>query len=131
MIALLPLLLMASPPHEPQIDCSSDALPQQHMNWCAGQELQEADAALNAQWKLTREVMKTRDADFPPEDGRPGYFETLLQAQRSWIAYRDGQCASEGFLFRGGSMEPLMVASCKTRLTKLRTVELRELESAE
>ncbi|KPL67352.1 hypothetical protein SZ64_04080 [Erythrobacter sp. SG61-1L] len=134
MIALLPLLMMAAQPveaEEPQIDCTSDSLPQQHLNYCAAQDFHAADAALNAQWKIIADRLKRQDADYPPDDGRPGYFDSLLKAQRAWLDYRDAQCQSEGFTFRGGSMEPFMVATCRTRLTKQRTEELRELESAE
>lgn len=133
MITLIPLLMMAAQPvvDEPQIDCASDSLPQQHMNFCAAQDFHAADAALNAQWKVTADISKRRDADYPAEDGRPGYFASLLKAQRAWLDYRDAQCQSAGFLYRGGSLEPFVVATCRTRLTKLRTEELRQLESAE
>ena len=88
-----------------------------------------ADAALNAQWRLTRQAMRERDseADKPDWDDRPGYFDTLLEAQRAWITYRDAHCRSEGYSARGGSLEPLLVSTCKTHLTKLRTAQLREL----
>ncbi len=133
---LLALLLSGLAPDggvEPGIDCASDALAQQPMNYCAAREFEAADKALNAQWARTAARMKAFDADYGGayNDGRPGFYETLLAAQRAWLAYRDGQCTSEGYQFRGGSMEPFMVATCRTRLTKLRTEELRELESVE
>lgn len=102
---------------------------QQDMNICAHRDYLIADAALNAQWRLTRQAMQERDgeADKPDWDDRPGYFDTLLEAQRAWIAYRDAHCRSEGYAARGGSLEPLLVSTCKTHLTKLRTAQLREL----
>jgi len=117
---------------EPQWNCD-DPVAQQEMNYCAAQDFHAADAVLNAQWKITAEGMKQADRETGPDfdDGRPGYFATLLEAQRAWIKYRDGQCASEGYMFRGGSLEPFIVAGCRTRLTKMRTQELRDLESAE
>jgi uncharacterized protein YecT (DUF1311 family) len=134
MMLLVPLLMAAAQPEgaaRSEIDCALDSLPQQHMNYCAAQDFHAADAALNAQWTLTANSMKRIDAEYPANDGRPGYFDTLLAAQRAWLAYRDGQCQSEGYTFRGGSMEPFMVATCRTRLTKQRTEELRALESEE
>lgn len=134
MILFVPLLMAATPPAVaalPEIDCASEALPQQHMNYCASLDFHTADAALNAQWTLTADSMKRMDVEYSADDDRPGYFETLLAAQRAWLAYRDAQCQSEGYTFRGGSMEPFMVATCRTRLTKQRTEELRELESEE
>ncbi len=129
MMFLLPILAAAA---APALDCEN-AFAQQEMNRCAAIEYQQADEALNRQWKIIAAVMKKRDADFGDafDDGRPGYFQTLLDSQRAWLQYRDKHCASEGYLFRGGSMEPLIVSTCKTRLTGLRTAELHELESVE
>ena len=87
-----------------------------------------SDAELNAQWPETAAAMKSRDENFDSiYDDRPGYFETLLEAQRAWLKYRDAHCRSNGYFARGGSLEPLLVASCKTTLTRIRTVELEEL----
>lgn len=129
MMFLLPILAAGA---ATALDCEN-AVTQQDMNRCAGLEYEQADGALNAQWKKTAQVMKQRDADHGDafDDGRDGYFQTLLDSQRAWLQYRDKHCKNEGYLFRGGSMEPLMVSTCKTRLTKLRTGELRELESVE
>ena len=129
MMFLLPILAAAA---APALDCEN-ALAQQEMNRCAAIEFEQADEELNRQWKITAAVMKQRDADYGDafDDGRPGYFHTLLDSQRAWLQYRDRQCANEGYQFRGGTMEPLLVGTCKTRLTRLRSEELHELESVE
>lgn len=131
--AALLILAQTSAPEAPPVpdwNCE-DPLVQQEMNWCAGQDLMAADAALNAQWKVTREKMKARDADLesdkPDHDTRPGWFATLLEAQRAWITYRDAHCRVDGYTARGGSLEPLLVSTCKTALTKARTNQLKEL----
>lgn len=123
------LLSAASSAGEPQLDCGK-AYTQQDMNQCAYIEYQEADIALNAQWEISATEMKRMDegwADDLYTDDRPGYFDQLLSGQRAWLKYRDEHCASEGYLARGGSLEPLLVSTCKTDLTKQRTEELREL----
>jgi uncharacterized protein YecT (DUF1311 family) len=121
------LILAMSSPFMPLDECEGE-LPQQQMNFCAAQDFRRADAALNAQWKVTAAEMKRRDAEgYGAEDGRPGYFETLLEAQRAWLKYRDAHCRSEGYHFRGGTMEPFMTASCKTALTEARTQDLKDL----
>lgn len=107
-------------------DCAAPVT-QQDMNYCASQEWQEADIALNTQWQATASEMRRLDAAVSPGDGRPGYFEQLLTAQRAWLSYRDDHCTSVGYQARGGSLEPLLVANCKTELTRMRTQELREL----
>ncbi|UAB76902.1 DUF1311 domain-containing protein [Erythrobacter sp. SCSIO 43205] len=128
MISLLLMLVQASdlPPCDQE---KADQGIQQEMNICAHREYLIADENLNAQWKLTRAEMKRRDseADLPEWDERPGYFDTLLEAQRAWLTYRDAHCRSDGYFARGGSLEPLLVSTCKTALTIERTAQLREL----
>ncbi len=121
---LLSIVLAAG---APDWNCA-DPQAQQEMNWCAAQEFQRADNALNAQWKLTSKEMKRRDErDGKPTDGRPGHMATLLAAQRAWLKFRDAHCDLDGYLFRGGSMEPLIVATCRTSLTEARTKQLQDL----
>ncbi len=124
MIAMLPLLLMAG---EPVLDCEN-AMTQMAMNRCAYLDNEAADAALNAQWKITAAAMKQRDTELDRDyDMRQGHFDTLLAAQRAWMAYRDAHCRNEGYFARGGSMEPMLVSGCLTQLTRVRTAQLAEL----
>ena len=106
----------------------ADPVTQQDTNYCAALEWEEADAELNRQWRDTVSEMQRLDAQATPGDGRPGYFEQLLEAQRAWLAFRDSHCASVGYHARGGSLEPLLVANCRTALTRERTGQLRQLE---
>ena len=101
---------------------------QRDMSACAAQDYQAADGELNAQWAITAADMRQADtATQPHSDGRPGYFDQLLAAQRLWISFRDAHCVSEGYGARGGSMQPMLVSMCKAKLTRERTVQLREL----
>ena len=126
---ILPLMLQTTQPPVPDWSCD-DPQVQQEMNWCAARDFEVADERLNAQWKITAAEMKARDASFVEyggNDTREGYFESLLEAQRGWLRYRDAHCRVEGYYARGGSLEPLLVSTCKARLTRMRTEELREL----
>ena len=105
-----------------------DPQAQIEMNLCAWRDFEAADAALNGQWAETSTKMKALDAERLP-DNQPGYFETLLEAQRAWLKFRDAQCLSEGFLARGGSAQPLLVAQCRAYLTEMRTEQLRNLSA--
>ena len=126
-VAALALLAAGAAGQEPDLDCAN-ALTQSDMNACAYQEFKRADAALNAQWTITTAQMKERDRDtLRPEDTRPGYFDTLLAGQRAWLTYREKHCASEGYLMRGGSAEPLLISGCQTQLTDARTAQLKSL----
>ena len=130
MIGLVFLLAAGVAQAKPADICESP-ITQRDMNMCAANDYEAADAALNAQWSRTADAMRARDGDLDRDyDDRPGYFETLLAAQRAWLTYRDKQCASEGYRYRGGSMEPMVVSGCKTRLTKQRTRELADLIEA-
>ncbi|MEZ5737912.1 MAG: lysozyme inhibitor LprI family protein [Novosphingobium sp.] len=127
MTFLAVLLATAASADEPQWNCD-EPVAQQEMNWCAARDYEKANAELNVQWKKTATEMKRRDAEWDSSfDKRPGYFAALLEAQRAWIKYRDAHCTSEGYLFRGGSMEPLIVSTCKTKLTEDRTQQLQFL----
>jgi uncharacterized protein YecT (DUF1311 family) len=119
---MMALLLLAA---QSAANCANPQT-QLEMTTCAGQDFQKADAALNAQWKRTAARMKALDVD-PVKDGRPSYSQALLVAQRAWLAYRDAHCRSAGYYARGGSMEPMLVATCRAELTRERARQLKEL----
>ena len=121
--------LSAAPALSQDWDCSKAGdLPQQGMNYCAYEDWQTADRALNVAWKKVREHMKSVD-----ETNREYYpdlangEESLLKAQRAWIDYRDGHCEAEGASFTGGSIQPLIINSCMASMTRKRTEELLQL----
>ena len=98
---------------------------QQEMNYCSEQEWKAADRRLNAEYRKARAAMQNLD-DLFPEDQR-GAAVSLRDAQRAWIAFRDKACEAEGWLFKGGSMEPLIYWSCMSSLTEQRTESLKTL----
>ena len=108
-------------------DCTS-AGTQTEMTICASRAYEQADAELNVQWAETAAIMRELDNSIDRDfDDRPGYFQTMLEAQRAWLAFRDAHCTSEGFYARGGTMEPMLVAFCRAELTKQRTRQLRDM----
>ena len=121
------LLMLSAMAADPEVDCAN-AMAQPDLNACAYQEYERADAALNAQWKLTAAAMKEQDRGLDRSyDSRPGYYDTLLAAQRAWLTYRDRQCEAEGYTTRGGSAEPMVISGCMTTLTQARTKDLKAL----
>lgn len=106
-------------------DCD-DPQTQIEMNACAYRGLQAADADLNREWESLRSRLRQAEDDL----GYEGWFDAALEGQRGWLAYRDGQCTAEGYEARGGTMEMMLVAYCKTRLTRARVQELRELDDS-
>ena len=95
------------------VDCKH-AVVQADMNVCADRDYQKADALLNATFKDA-----TKDADARTLD-------LLRKAQRAWIAFRDAECAYQTAGDEGGSIQPMDYSLCMTRLTKLRTQQLKE-----
>lgn len=128
----LPLLLQSAQ-HLPECDqMAADHGVQQAINQCAYRDYLIADAELNLQWKITSAAMTARDAEFSVSasaefDKREGHFESLLEAQRAWLRYRDAHCRLDGYTARGGSMEPMIDLFCKTHLTRARTEQLMDL----
>jgi len=121
------LLVLAAATQDLAVDCDN-AMSQPDLNSCAFLEYERADAALNTQWKLTVAAMKEQDRGFDRTwDKRPGYYDTLLAAQRAWLTYRDQHCAAEGYTMRGGSAEPMVISGCRAQLSKARTAELKSL----
>lgn len=109
---------------EEKVDCNN-AMTQLEMTTCTNLDWQQADEELNAAYKAAMSKMRETD-EFLPEDQR-GAAETLREAQRAWIPYRDKACDAYGFQARGGTMEPMLVYGCRAQLTEQRTKELEEL----
>lgn len=128
-ISVAALLLMQSGEAPAPLACAGP-ITQSEMTACAAQDWQEADAELNRQWQNTAAMMRQRDAIYDhSHDRRPGYFDQLLAAQNAWLAYRDAHCVSEGYIARGGSLEPMLVAQCKAALTRERIHQLQSIEA--
>lgn len=118
-LILLPLGAAAQ-----EVDCTN-ATAQQEMNFCAEQDWQVADAALNAAYADALALMRQSDAAYLPEGDSEE--ERLRAAQRAWVAFRDAACDSAGQAMRGGSAEPMLTYACMRTLTDERTEGLRAL----
>lgn len=49
----------------------------------------------------------------------------VARAERKWVQFLDTECALEAQPYAGGSIQPLIVASCERRLTVERINEIR------
>lgn len=61
-------------------------------------------------------------------DARPAQADTLLDAQRAWIALRDADCTMAYDIHNGGSMRVIAAADCQLRHTAIRTLQLRDMQ---
>jgi uncharacterized protein YecT (DUF1311 family) len=121
------LTLLSGAASAADVDCKNPVT-QTDMTQCEQVRQDEADKALNAQYKKTRAAMVAVDNDLDAD--MKGAEKALLKAQRAWIDYRDGECEAEGFQAHGGTMEPMLVSGCIANLTDLRTKELKTLADA-
>ncbi len=92
-------------------------------------DLRAADARLNAQYRATMAEMRRRDSSPQPDATTgPSSAQALLDAQRKWIAFRDANCLSVAYEYRGGSAERLSRATCLVSLADARTRALRQIQ---
>jgi len=121
------LMMSAAPLAARSLDCSATGnLTQRDMNFCATQDFNAADQDLNSAWTSVFSEIKSRDAQ-KDSDATKGWPAAVLEAQRSWIAFRDDHCNSVGFAYRGGTIEPLIYQLCRTELTRQRTEQIKGL----
>jgi uncharacterized protein YecT (DUF1311 family) len=110
----------------PVLACD-DPQTQSAMTACAAKDYATADAAMAGQWKTVYARMKRLDAQDTSRGGGFGYAAALLASQRAWLKYRDTHCVISAAEFAGGSLQPMVAAQCRTRLTDLRTSDLKAL----
>jgi uncharacterized protein YecT (DUF1311 family) len=96
---------------------------------CAQEDYVAADRRLNSQWRKTIAAVK-RDGMKIPEIrkmwglGRPA--ESLIQAQRAWLTFREQSCQTEERI-SVGSVHTRKYFECMERMTKTRIRELYDL----
>lgn len=75
------------------------------------------DAALNRAYQAARAHYR---ADRAAAD-------SLRDAQRAWIAWRDAECAFQYDRYGGGSLRSIAAANCRMSMTAMRALELRAM----
>ena len=97
-----------------EIDCSQEQMTQQAMNICAGQARAESQASLDQLLaELGEKFAGTADGD------------ELVAVQEQWERYRDLDCDWEARPYAGGSIAPLVHASCLEAHNRARVERLR------
>ena len=108
------LFIFFSIPASAQENCT-DPQTQTDMNICSFKEFKSADKKLNNTYQ---KALKKIGDDKKRE-------EIFRENQRIWIKYRDATCNFEaGERADSGTIWPLIMNSCMTRLTKQRTEEI-------
>lgn len=128
------LVLLAAPAlaePEPKIDCAN-ASSTVEMNYCADQDYEAADKALNAAYQKALKALPEMAVADSERFNAKAWEKVLRASQRAWIAYRDAECQEHVPMFWGGGTgTTAAVIGCLTELTKARTKELKESYDAE
>jgi uncharacterized protein YecT (DUF1311 family) len=95
-------------------DCQN-ALSQREMNNCANEAYEKSDTELNALYKQVTSRLK----------GDAKQASLLVAAQRAWIAFRDAECAFVSSPTTGGSVNSMVQANCRDRVTSARVNDLK------
>ncbi|RUX30801.1 lysozyme inhibitor LprI family protein [Mesorhizobium sp. M2A.F.Ca.ET.042.01.1.1] len=106
------LVLLATAPAAFAEDCDRSDDSQSMLNICADADYQAAGARLNAAYK---NIVSSNDQ---------ASNKLLQTAQRAWIAFRDAECAYSTADSEGGSIHPMEVSQCLTKVTIERTKQL-------
>jgi len=99
-------------------DCAN-ATTQAAMNQCAAQELEREDKKINASYKELRSKLA------------PEQQNQLKEVQLAWIKYKDLACKYEAGGVEGGSVYPMVLASCLAQKTRQRNAELAAMSKCE
>lgn len=95
------------------------------MTACIDAETENWDVLLNEQYQATMAEFERQDQDGATNSAADTMrAETLRDAQRAWIAYRDAECANVYAMWGSASMRLQIGASCFLSETAERTIEL-------
>jgi len=109
-ILLATAMMLAIPAFAFAQDNCSAAEDQATMNECADAAFKEADKKLNELYKQI-EARLSDDAETK---------NLLVQAQRDWVKFRDAECSFQTASAAGGSVMPMLTATCMESLTQVR-----------
>lgn len=90
---------------------------------CTLKAKQQAEASLNAAYSAAKKRVNNSYA--AEKNLAQNYLKTLLNSQRGWLKFRDGQCRLEAFLAEEGSSANSMLESkCVARMDNERVTQL-------
>lgn len=100
------------------------------MNDCSSEEYQKADAKLNVVYKHLLAKLDPKSRSETAKDAQERTYLTtattkLKASENAWIKYRDLHCDAAAQLYEGGTVKPLMWASCMRDTTEDRIKEIK------
>lgn len=132
-VLVLIALLLGAPPQTDALSqrCLDEAQSQGEMNRCVAAEWRRADSALNSAYRALMARIRADEGFMATKDGRARGDVLLRDVQRAWIIQRDKLCQLQAYAVRGGSLEPLMLDSCRAQFTRERTAWLESINPPE
>ena len=106
-------------------DCP-DATTTLAMEECFGELGGRADEELQRYLRRVTSVFRTPSGDSEVDRWDAKTLRLLQRSQESWRRYRKEYCAAVAAAFTTGTMAPVASSACYLRLTRTRTLELRE-----
>lgn len=103
--------------------CDQTAQTQLDITDCAQNLSKEADKKLNELWPKVLGIFNdnyTNASDLK---------DTLRQAQREWIKFRDTTCQAESNIYQGGSLANLLYVQCTCAVTESRIGDFNRMLS--
>lgn len=123
MLALPPAASAEDPPDCDKPEFMTDEL------FCAGVDAKFADILLEDFLPNVYEYARRRDAELAElfeSLGSQTTVELLEEGQRNWAAHRASVCRYEGYVYFGGSYQPLYERRCLARMARERLAFLNE-----
>lgn len=99
-----------------RVDCRN-ANSTVEINYCAGESYKAADRRLNEVYRQLSSTVRGEQKS------------RLIDAQETWIQYRDRNCSFETFGSRGGTGYSAFLSGCLERMTRQRTADFQRFMS--
>lgn len=93
---------------------------------CITSEYAAWDALLNEEYQNVRRAFGARQGGGSGLSGEE-LNNSLLAAQRAWIAFRDAECSLQYDRYLGGTIRGIVGANCLMVMTASRTIALRDM----
>jgi uncharacterized protein YecT (DUF1311 family) len=133
LLLFLAATLAAQQTKVPRNPCRQLEVSQRQMVDCAAFEYTQADTRLNKVYRKAMQYM-TNDLARAQKAGDQTQIkyeqmgiESLKEAERAWLSYRDIQCKAAGQQYEGGSMSPMIYSQCLATLTEHRIADLKQV----
>lgn len=113
LIIVITSLALPFPVSAQTIQCKPDGNTSE-LKKCAADEYAIADKRLNQIYQQLIPKLRAEQK------------QRLIQAQRTWIQFRDQTCRFESSSYLGGTAEGLFFTTCLTKVTRQRTQDLQQ-----